>query len=140
MYPVPSICDVLTDREGACSSVLNSDRRAVQAIGRIDRGADQNEGLNGTLARRKVVEKPEKEVMAEIQAIVRQITASVTFLPLLNDPCAPSPLLTAPSPCPRAPCLVPHPRPDVSSTSPPLDLALPLADERRICEELILHR
>ena len=31
------------------SSVLYSDRRAVQAIGRIDRGADQNEGLNGTL-------------------------------------------------------------------------------------------
>lgn len=75
MYPVPSICDVLTGREGA---------------------------------RRKVVEKPEKEVMAEIQAIVRQITASVTFLPLLNDPCAPSPLLTAPSPCPRAPCPIPH--------------------------------
>jgi hypothetical protein len=30
-------------------SVLYSDRRAVQAIGRIDRGGDQNEGLNGTL-------------------------------------------------------------------------------------------
>ena len=30
-------------------SVLYSDRRAVQAIGRIDRGADQNEGLKGTL-------------------------------------------------------------------------------------------
>ena len=44
--------------------------------------------------RRKVVEKPQKEVMAEIQAIVRQITASVTFLPLLNDPCA----LSMPSP------------------------------------------
>ena len=25
--------------------------------------------------------------MAEIQAIIRQITASVTFLPLLNEPC-----------------------------------------------------
>ena len=34
-------------------SVLYSDRRAVQAIGRIDRGADQNEGLNGTLAQRQ---------------------------------------------------------------------------------------
>ena len=33
-------------------------------------------------------EKPEKEVMSEIQAIIRQITASVTFLPLLSDPCA----------------------------------------------------
>ena len=30
-------------------SILYSDRQAVQAIGRIDRGADQNEGLKGTL-------------------------------------------------------------------------------------------
>ncbi|KAK3259681.1 Mitotic spindle checkpoint component mad2 [Cymbomonas tetramitiformis] len=33
------------------------------------------------------VSKPEKEIMGEIQAIIRQITASVTFLPLLEDPC-----------------------------------------------------
>ena len=33
-----------------CRGVRYSDRRAVQAIGRIDRGADQNEGLNRTLA------------------------------------------------------------------------------------------
>ena len=32
--------------------------------------------------------KSEKEVMAEIQAIIRQITASVTFLPLLDEPCS----------------------------------------------------
>ncbi|CAK4243776.1 unnamed protein product [Aphanomyces euteiches] len=31
--------------------------------------------------------KPVKEIMSEIQAIMRQITASVSFLPLLNDPC-----------------------------------------------------
>lgn len=31
--------------------------------------------------------KPVKEVTAEIQSILRQITASVTFLPLLNEPC-----------------------------------------------------
>ena len=31
------------------ASVLYSDWRAVQAIGRIDRGADQNEGLKGTV-------------------------------------------------------------------------------------------
>lgn len=31
--------------------------------------------------------KPEKEIMHEIQAIMRQITASVTFLPLLSEPC-----------------------------------------------------
>jgi len=32
--------------------------------------------------------KPEKEIRGEIQAIIRQITASVTFLPLLPFPCA----------------------------------------------------
>jgi mitotic spindle assembly checkpoint protein MAD2 len=31
--------------------------------------------------------KPEKDIMHEIQAIMRQITASVTFLPLLSEPC-----------------------------------------------------
>eukprot|EP01028_Stygiella_incarcerata_P008523 TRINITY_DN3723_c0_g1_i2.p1 TRINITY_DN3723_c0_g1~~TRINITY_DN3723_c0_g1_i2.p1 ORF type:complete len:154 (-),score=50.39 TRINITY_DN3723_c0_g1_i2:172-633(-) len=31
--------------------------------------------------------KPEKEIMGEIQAIIRQITASVTFLPLLQETC-----------------------------------------------------
>lgn len=31
--------------------------------------------------------KPEKDIMQEVQAIMRQITASVTFLPLLNEPC-----------------------------------------------------
>ncbi|EFA83107.1 DNA-binding HORMA domain-containing protein [Heterostelium album PN500] len=31
--------------------------------------------------------KPEKEIMNEIQAIIRQITASVTFLPLLPSAC-----------------------------------------------------
>lgn len=31
--------------------------------------------------------KPMKEITQEIQAIIRQITASVTFLPLLNEPC-----------------------------------------------------
>lgn len=33
------------------------------------------------------IEKPEKEIMSEIQAIIRQITSSVTFLPLLDEPC-----------------------------------------------------
>lgn len=32
-------------------------------------------------------EKPKETIMKEIQAVVRQITASVTFLPLLEDPC-----------------------------------------------------
>jgi len=33
-------------------------------------------------------DKPMKEITAEIQAIMRQITASVTFLPLLNESCS----------------------------------------------------
>eukprot|EP01040_Poterioochromonas_malhamensis_P001135 gene1135-1204_t len=32
-------------------------------------------------------EKPVKEIVSEIQALIRQITASITFLPLLNEPC-----------------------------------------------------
>jgi len=40
-----------------------------------------------TISTSTIREKPEKEIMNEIQAIIRQITASVTFLPLLNDPC-----------------------------------------------------
>ena len=31
--------------------------------------------------------KPEKETQSEIAAVLRQITASVSFLPLLNEPC-----------------------------------------------------
>ncbi|RHY33205.1 hypothetical protein DYB32_003124 [Aphanomyces invadans] len=31
--------------------------------------------------------KPVKDIVNEIQAIMRQITASVSFLPLHNDPC-----------------------------------------------------
>ncbi|EOR01111.1 Mitotic spindle checkpoint component mad2 [Wallemia ichthyophaga EXF-994] len=32
--------------------------------------------------------KTEKEIHSEIQAIIRQITASVTFLPMIDEPCA----------------------------------------------------
>lgn len=35
----------------------------------------------------QAVDKSEKEITSEIQAIIRQITASVTFLPLLDEPC-----------------------------------------------------
>mmetsp|Transcript_58616 Transcript_58616/g.115254 ORF Transcript_58616/g.115254 Transcript_58616/m.115254 type:complete len:211 (-) Transcript_58616:97-729(-) len=43
----------------------------------------ENEG-----AQTAVSDKSPKEISQEIQAIIRQITASVTFLPLLNEPCA----------------------------------------------------
>jgi mitotic spindle assembly checkpoint protein MAD2 len=36
---------------------------------------------------RVVRQKSHKDIQAEIQAIIRQITASVTFLPLLEEPC-----------------------------------------------------
>jgi mitotic spindle assembly checkpoint protein MAD2 len=37
---------------------------------------------------RKFGKKTLKEIHGEIQAIIRQVTASVTFLPLLNEPCS----------------------------------------------------
>jgi hypothetical protein len=46
----------------------------------------QTEG-DGVADPSKEFDKPEKEIMGEIQAIIRQITASVTFLPLLQDAC-----------------------------------------------------
>merc|ERR1712086_821277 len=42
---------------------------------------DKSVGIEGK------VEKSQKEITSEIQAIIRQITASVTFLPLLDEPC-----------------------------------------------------
>merc|ERR1712196_127251 len=47
----------------------------------FDVHTDKTLGADGT------VEKPQKDITAEIQAIIRQITASVTFLPLLDEPC-----------------------------------------------------
>ena len=41
----------------------------------------------GVLGGGKAPRKEEKEISKEIQAIIRQITASVTFLPLLDEPC-----------------------------------------------------
>ena len=37
--------------------------------------------------RESKAQKSEKAITSEIQAIIRQITASVTFLPLLQEPC-----------------------------------------------------
>lgn len=46
----------------------------------MKKGTDKVKGDKGS--------KTVKEVHDEIQAIIRQITASVTFLPLLNEPCS----------------------------------------------------
>merc|ERR1711939_1217330 len=45
---------------------------------------EQDQEVTATSAGKK---KSQKAVTNEIQAIIRQITASVTFLPLLEEPC-----------------------------------------------------
>jgi mitotic spindle assembly checkpoint protein MAD2 len=45
----------------------------------------ENQAPNSSNAPQK---KTVKEIHSEIQAIIRQITASVTFLPLLSEPCS----------------------------------------------------
>ena len=45
-------------------------------------------GADDAATAKKMGKKTVKEVHDEIQAIIRQITASVTFLPLLNEPCS----------------------------------------------------
>ncbi len=47
----------------------------------FDIEADKSVGEDDSVAAR-----PEKEVQGEIRAIIRQITASVSFLPLLDEP------------------------------------------------------
>ena len=52
-------------------------------------GPVSNEGGSGSgSGSGKKMGKSVKEIHNEIQAIIRQITASVTFLPLLNEPCS----------------------------------------------------
>ena len=55
---------------------------------------DDDEGIDGENQKpnknstSQPAKKSIKEIHGEIQAIIRQITASVTFLPLLNEPCS----------------------------------------------------
>jgi len=49
---------------------------------------NRNVGNSADKTATKMGKKTVKEVHDEIQAIIRQITASVTFLPLLNEPCS----------------------------------------------------
>ena len=67
----------------------------------------------------KEFDKSEKDIMSEIQAIIRQITASVTFLPLLQDACTFDLLVRAqanalPNPSPHA-----YISTNITSSSPP---------------------
>ena len=50
-------------------------------------GGTAGENQNPNNAEAATSDKSVKEIHNEIQAIIRQITASVTFLPLLNEPC-----------------------------------------------------
>lgn len=43
--------------------------------------------LEGNASEESAAAKSEKQIQQEIQAIIRQITASVTFLPLLEHKC-----------------------------------------------------
>jgi mitotic spindle assembly checkpoint protein MAD2 len=52
----------------------------------LDDNDGENQLPNSSSAAQQ--QKTLKEIHGEIQAIVRQITASVTFLPLLNEPCS----------------------------------------------------
>lgn len=94
------------------SWLLNGDvQRLVVVVSGVDSGdtlerwqfnvaLDDNNGENGapgeenrrpnpnTSHQTKKKNKTLKEIHNEIQAIIRQITASVTFLPLLNEPCS----------------------------------------------------
>lgn len=49
---------------------------------------EENRRPNVNTTGGKKKSKSLKEIHGEIQAIIRQITASVTFLPLLNEPCS----------------------------------------------------
>ncbi|KAL3764897.1 hypothetical protein ACHAW5_003546 [Stephanodiscus triporus] len=63
----------------------------VSLMSANDENVSQNvvkKKLSGDGMENKRGAKNVKEVHDEIQAIIRQITASVTFLPLLNEPCS----------------------------------------------------
>ncbi|CAH0520459.1 unnamed protein product [Peronospora belbahrii] len=54
----------------------------------LERWAFEVHSENGKGDSSTTASKSKKEIMAEIQAIIRQITASVSFLPLLEEQCA----------------------------------------------------
>jgi len=71
-------------------------QKAVQKLVLVITGTDTKQVLerwcfdietDKTVTGTTVKTKPEKEIRDEIRAIIRQVTASVTFLPLLAEPC-----------------------------------------------------
>ena len=71
--------DIHTDEAAASGS------SAPAVGGERQAGASSAGGSNGGKGKKK--EKTEKEVQGEIREIMKQITSSVTFLPILEDPC-----------------------------------------------------
>ncbi|KAL1923488.1 uncharacterized protein VTP21DRAFT_8468 [Calcarisporiella thermophila] len=69
-------------------AVMSKETRQVLERWQFDiHVVDQENKENAANADGVVIEKSEKEIHAEIQAIIRQITASVTFLPMLEEKC-----------------------------------------------------
>lgn len=64
------------------------DARRPRAPARLPRRAALCRAAQLPDGQASVEARPEKELTSEIQAIIRQITASVTFLPLLDEPCS----------------------------------------------------
>jgi hypothetical protein len=66
------------------SSISSSSSTAISGVG-------AGTGASSPSSSDPPHEKTEKEIQAEIQVIMRQITASVTFLPLLDEKCKSQP-------------------------------------------------
>ncbi|KAL8137818.1 hypothetical protein V2J09_003819 [Rumex salicifolius] len=53
----------------------------------VEKGDDPNPNFSEFGFHRATKEKSDKEIMREIQAIMRQIASSITYLPCLDEPC-----------------------------------------------------
>mmetsp|Transcript_42261 Transcript_42261/g.62634 ORF Transcript_42261/g.62634 Transcript_42261/m.62634 type:complete len:239 (+) Transcript_42261:1582-2298(+) len=72
----------IEDEEGAVTKAsINDENHQPQDNNILSSG-------DGSAKKSQAPKKTLKEIHNEIQAIIRQITASVTFLPLLTEPCA----------------------------------------------------
>jgi mitotic spindle assembly checkpoint protein MAD2 len=98
---------VLTTDEGLCAYMVNIVKQldlwlmngSVQKLILVVKGVDSGDTLERWAFNVEVTDRENmafnvapatksiKEITQEIQAIMRQITASVTFLPLLSEPC-----------------------------------------------------
>ena len=76
--------DIHTDDHASASAGAGASASTAGASGSAAGAA----GAAGAGLKGKKKEKTEKEVQGEIREIMKQITSSVTFLPILEDPCA----------------------------------------------------